>query len=1039
MFHKQLPRIEDAVHHGDLEAVKESIEVGFDKTGWQKESSLLIVAIEKGYNDIALALLAAQRLNVDDLCTALDTAHDKGMEKVAEEIINQLMFIVEAGAICKELSQEQNNRLFQLACRKGDASAVHNLLKSGCDICTLSRDEQEHLLHLAFDKSNRFVGDMFVIETLLQTVAVSSLSKEEQEELLLQACSEGNLTVANTLITNGCNVNCTNFQRCTPLMISVRKSHEKIVKTLILAGAMVEMQDSNGFTALHHAASCNHTQCGILLAEGGASVRTKNRLFQTPLDIATTGFYEAIMQALSFTIRKTVCIIGNAESGKSTLIAALQAKSNYVLGKIFNRFRRVDDIRKRTAGIEPISHASQRYGEVLFFDFAGQHEYHGPHQMFLESLLSKPGVSMTLLVVVKATEEEEAILHQLHRWLTPVALMATAASPPQVIVIGSFLDKVKSKHEAIAKLSRSIEAIKSDLEDSPLEIVGSCFLNCRRPQSEGIDQLCMYLEEIPVPELRATHTQYSLAWVLSQIRLSFKAQAVQLQEFSKWIQDNRPNLPQTMPPPEEVCQDLSAAGHALYLPNKEDTPKGWLVLDLPRILRDVYGTLFSQSKDITNEVGLVHLQHLAELFQYQLDVEFIQQLLVGLEFCIPLDPSVLKVDVSQLAQSQNRNEWLFFPALISAKPPQPTSESLPQQGARYLCWQLRTSIKHSISAHVLQTILLRLAAHFVVEQHEIDCVQQHCCSIWWNGIAWQSRIGVDVIVQITNNRVIQVVSASDISADKSFRYLSNVISDILSVVRQLPPNFAAAAYIVHPWEMTALHEDTTATPPKELFPVEDIRNSIADHRGFTLSLKSPVGHASRLPVSELFGGWNPSLEDIERILWTRSKSSQSAQNLVSINLPPNTSTDPTATPAVTATDHPANLPPTPAALPVDTQPTPTPALQPSLSIPSGAQALLDTSAVPTLNDVNQLLVTQVAAKWQNLAIKLGVKDFIIDAISKNNRHDCEQACQDMLKRWLREERHTGGEERTWSTLLTALGRADFGELERSLWRENFHK
>ena len=47
-----------------------------------------------------------------------------------------------------------------------------------------------------------------------------------------------------------------------------------------------------------------------------------------------------------------------------------------------------------------------------------------------------------LLLIVKATEEEEAILHQLHHWLSPVALMANPANPPQVIIVGSFLDKV---------------------------------------------------------------------------------------------------------------------------------------------------------------------------------------------------------------------------------------------------------------------------------------------------------------------------------------------------------------------------------------------------------------------------------------------------------------------------------------------------------------------------------------------------------------------------------------------------------------------
>ena len=144
----------------------------------------------------------------------------------------------------------------------------------------------------------------------------------------------------------------------------------------------------------------------------------------------------------------------------------------------------------------------------------------------------------------------------------------------------------------------------------------------------------------------------------------------------------------------------------------------------------------------------------------------------------------------------------------------------------------------------------------MVQHHDEEDVQQHCCSIWRNGITWQSKKGVDVTVQITNDRVIQVDSTSDISADKSYRYLSDVISDILSVVRQLSPNLAAAAYIVHPCKMAALHEDATAPVPllKELFPVEDILKSIAHHEDYALSCKDIYGHSSRVLVSNLFGG-----------------------------------------------------------------------------------------------------------------------------------------------------------------------------------------
>ena len=471
---------------------------------------------------------------------------------------------------------------------------------------------------------------------------------------------------------------------------------------------------------------------------------------------------------------------------------------------------------------------------------------------------------------------------------------------------------------------------------------------------------------------------------------------MQLQELSKWIQDNQQNLPQTMPPPEEVCQDLSAAGHALYLPIKKEPLKSWLVLDLPGILHEVYETLFSQSKGITTGFGLLHCCHLASLFP-DLDVELIQQLLVSLEFCIPVDLSILKVEMRKLTQSEETSGWLFFPALISAKPPPPISEDPLQQSGNYLCWQLRTSKKHSISAHVLQTTLLRLVAHFVVQQCNEEGVRQHCCSIWWNGIAWQSKRGVDIAVHITNNRVIQVVGMSNMSADILCYYLSDVISDILLTVHQLSPKLAAAAYIVHPPKLAFLHEAVPNPPPRELFLVEDIQNSIAGHEAYTLSCKDIFGHSTRLPVSDLLGGWNPSLEDIERILWTQSEPSQSQL--------PNDLSKPTST-AASSTHPPTH---------------------------SGAAASADPQRPHIAASTNPLLTPTT------FALMLGVKDFLIDTVSENHPNDCEGACRGMLNRWLRKNQHTGGEERTWSTLLTALGRADFGELERSLRKEHVYE
>ena len=956
--------------------------------------------------------------------------------------------LLKNGCSVSILSTEEQEQLLHLACRKSDVFVAHTLFKNDCSVSILSTEEQEQLLRLACHESDVFVvrtlfkngcsvnilsteekeellrctcseDDVFLVHLLLENGrSVSTLSRVGQEELMHYACRVGDVLIVEALLDSGCSMNCAYSNGVTPLMVATEKGHEKVVKKLILAGANLRMQATSGDTALHIAASANNIQCGILLTEGGASVRTRNNLAQTPLDLAKAEFKVATKQALSFTTRKALCIIGNAEGGKSTLIAALQAESNFFLGKMVNRLKRVNDRRQRTAGIAIVPHCSKRYGEVLFFDFAGQHEYHGPHQMFMESLLSKPGVSMTFLLVVKMTEEDDAILHQLHRWLSPVALMATPASPPHVIIIGSFLDKVKSKEEATVKLTRCIEATKRDLEGLPLEFVGSSFLNCRQPQSTGIDQICKFLQEIPILEFRATHTQYSLAWVLSQIKLSLISQAVELQEFSKWVQENKNNLPWHMPPPEEVCQDLSAAGHALYLPNREDPPKSWLVLDLPSILHDVYGTLFSQYREVVNEFGLLQCRHLAELFPH-LDIEMVQQLLISLEFCLPVDPLILKVNLSELTQCEENDGWLFFPALISSKHSQSTLDGPPQQSVRYLCWQLRTSKKHCISARLLQTILLRLAAHFVVKQDDENRVQQHYCSIWWKGISWQTADGVDVTVHITNNRVIQVLVASIMSADESFQYLTNVISDILSTVHRLSPKLAAGAYIVHPPHIATSPEGITPGN-KEMFSVTGIQTSMIADKQFAFSLKEGENCWSMVPVANLFGGCTPSVKDITRINWSQpGPCSPPSPEQREPGLHGESDNIPAASPIGLRQ---SKLHASGNDVLMDSQPVP---------------LVLDTSSTPDMRDVDELVVTPVAANWERVALRLGVEGCVSDIILKNHPNDCEGACRDMLNRWLRGDRSTGEEERTWSTLLTALSRAGFGELERRLRRGQF--
>ena len=66
------------------------------------------------------------------------------------------------------------------------------------------------------------------------------------------------------------------------------------------------------------------------------------------------------------------------------------------------------------------------------------------------------------------------------------------------------------------------------------------------------------------------------------------------------------------------------------------------------------------------------------------------------------------------------------------------------------------------------------------------------------------------------------------------------------------------------------------------------------------------------------------------------------------------------------------------------------------------------------------VVLRVAARWYHFGLALGVEDYLLEDIKATERGEVEACCTDMLKRWLRGERATGKEERSWSTVLGAV-------------------
>ena len=786
-----------------------------------------------------------------------------------------------------ECKDNGRNKPIMLAAKNANYDIVSLLIAHGADVTCLSYDDGKRVLSWAIGKceweaidlliSSGFLGiEQFHVISSNCYECLSKINKLPNSAVslrkILSFAIVNNLhtEILRNFIANGISID--GFLDTNPpmtaLMWAAQNGDAELVKLLILQGVSINIRDHVGQTALNYAAVKDHIQCGILLTDAGASVVEILEPRSTcQISNCSQKFIEAIKRTSLFQSKKTVCVIGNACSGKSTLIKSLQDENSSYWTQWYHWFRGVKEISERTAGIEPVPLSSKRYGDVIFLDFAGQHEYHGPHEMFLESILTQSRSTVTIIVVVKATDEESLILEQFERWLHPLSLVPNTSSPVRVIPVASFMDNIPRKSWANVKQRMECcyqTAQKSFVSSLNVKFLKICYLNCRQPYDTDIKRLCTYLNDIPIPSFKAVDTPYSICWVISQMNISIKVKAIPISSFSKWISDNKHNLPANLPSTEQLCKDLSGTGHFLYLPNREDPPSGWLILSLSDVLHKVYGTLFSPTTErrVANQFGLLESANLSTLFP-DLNPKMVHDVLIKLDFCIDVDPALFE-DTHEASIIQGK-DYLFFPALVVQKPDKWSFSPIQEPLVYSLCWQLVVNKKPYMSPRLLQTIILRLASGHVFCLGRGSSYIEHHCSLWYNGISWQSTRDVDVAVQITDNAVILVIGKSAVSQKRLCSYMSEVTQCISETIRKLSPALSANAYIIHPAKPQSLLENprSPSLTPHVMFPVANIlectRNGAEEC--FSCKKRDNTREGLRVKISELFYDFQPT-EDI---------------------------------------------------------------------------------------------------------------------------------------------------------------------------------
>ena len=114
--------------------------------------------------------------------------------------------------------------------------------------------------------------------THILSFPISPLLTRTQE--LLDKASVGDVAAIKHLIAVGANANFIDLEegwgRVTPLINAATNGRKSAVMTLLVLGAVLELKDDNGWTALHRAAAKGHSQVVVALVDAGADVAARD-------------------------------------------------------------------------------------------------------------------------------------------------------------------------------------------------------------------------------------------------------------------------------------------------------------------------------------------------------------------------------------------------------------------------------------------------------------------------------------------------------------------------------------------------------------------------------------------------------------------------------------------------------------------------------------------------------------------------------------------------------------------------------------------
>ena len=224
--------------------------------------------------------------------------------------------------------------------------------------------------------------------------------------------------------------------------------------------------------------------------------------------------------------------------------------------------------------------------------------------------------------------------------------------------------------------------------------------------------------------------------------------------------------------------------------------------------------------------------------------------LQSLNFCQPVEPSVLENTNLKTTPSHSTADLLFFPGLVQSERP----DSLIHQGALEFGWCLRcVDPEQYFSSRFLHILLLSVAYRFSLSfQRKVTSTLrglQRRCTVWNNGISWTDSDNITTLIELLDNnrRVLVAMSCSKDRPMEHAKLRSSLISLVHCLHQEHCPSVEVYECLISP--SLVQRYPFNYLPDADLFDIQDIAVSILCRKPFIPSQSENC--IGRLPTQSL--------------------------------------------------------------------------------------------------------------------------------------------------------------------------------------------